>query len=724
MKKTKTPHFNVRKELIKLECRDCGADLEMVDDTYAHCKYCGQKYIVNVLLERIPDASLSKSVQQPIVEVAEKKSNWVDVLKGHLSIQLLLGVVSTILFLVGAVVFGVIHSANQATHSPNKQDSPQNKIYDTSSSKETEEEETKDWEGFRSQTMQQVVYQIFEKNVEEVTEEELASIRYFKMDSDWPDDTYTITYSMADYHDYQPDYHDMLPDYNGYIDFAYSQEFTDTFQTVTVSAMGDEREYLYGDIANFININALNLDRYEYVDYSKLPELTLLDSERTDIPRLIAAGLPVERIEVLKVEGGDLSGIEKFTGLKQLYLKYAKAEYIDDVAKCTWLENLYCIDCFDGSSYNPLNTLTGLKTFYVRGVGTTIKDLSVVASFKNLENLSIYETDILNIRFVKELKNLKTLRLTENRELKDFTGVGNLQNLEGMVIESNSVSRDDPLFTDMGTLKKLKTLILSGPDNLDFLDKLPQLEKVELYHSWESDLMLHLANLKNLKELRLERCNTYHWDYDTIDNLKSLPQLKVLTISGMEFRKEANGIFTLEALEELHLNNCTFEKPPKEVVFGDKLRILDLRGTDFKGLYYSEECIGYEEKSVSQGVINAYSEADSLEEIYLDHCEVKSLYRICQLPNLKVLSLKSCELTDWYGDALGNATSLEILCLAYNDITDIDFTGKMINLQRLDIMDCYVTDLSPLLNCPKLRYVDARENPIAENPLVNVKVVY
>ncbi len=723
MKKNKTPHFDAKKELIDLECRDCGANLKILDEGYALCEYCKQKYKVNVFLEKVQDEDLSKSVEQPIVEVAEKNISWIDMLRGYLSVQVVLGVVITVLFLVVAVVFGVLYSANQATQVHNRPENPHNQQEEIVSNTDVENGEAEEWEGFRSQTMQQVVRQIFGKSVEEVTEEELASIRYFKLDSDWPDATYTITYSMADYKDYQPDYHEKLPDYTGRITFVYNEEFRDTLKTLTVSVMDEQQEYLYADVANFTNINALDMDDYECVDFNRLPNLTLLDSERYSIRELIDAGLPIEQIEVLKVENQDLTGIEKFTGLKSLYLKYVDAEYIDDVAKCTQLETLYCIDCFEGTSYVQLKPISGLKTFYIRGTATGIKDLSVISSFTHLENLSIDDTDILTISFVKDLKNLKTLRLAGNRDLEVFKGLGNAQNLECLVMELFGVSSNNSLYTEIEKLKSLKTLLLDGAGYIDFLYELPQLEKLAVDSS-NREMLTAIRNMKGLKELTLDRCFASNWKPEDIDCLIELPELRVLNIYSMEFSEAAHAIFQVDSLEELHLTNCTFRKAPKEIVFSDKLKVLDLRGTRFYDTYYSEEDIGYKEESVAQGVLNAYSKAPGLEEIYLDRYEIKSLLQISKMKNLKILSLQSCELTDEQKKALENATSLEYLSLAYNNITDIDFAEKLINLQRLDIRDCYVTDLSPLLSCPNLCYVEAWDNPIAVNPLVNVKVLH
>ena len=75
MKNKNNSKYNVRRELVKLECRDCGADLEMLDETYAQCKFCGQKYIVNELLERIPEAPTPKKPQPVAPKTVKPQTN-------------------------------------------------------------------------------------------------------------------------------------------------------------------------------------------------------------------------------------------------------------------------------------------------------------------------------------------------------------------------------------------------------------------------------------------------------------------------------------------------------------------------------------------------------------------------------------------------------------------------------------------------------------------------
>ena len=42
-----TSLFNEEPELMKLECKNCGATLKLVDKTRANCRYCGQRFLID-----------------------------------------------------------------------------------------------------------------------------------------------------------------------------------------------------------------------------------------------------------------------------------------------------------------------------------------------------------------------------------------------------------------------------------------------------------------------------------------------------------------------------------------------------------------------------------------------------------------------------------------------------------------------------------------------------
>ena len=710
MKKYKTSKFYVRNKLVKLECLDCGANLEMQDEMYARCKFCGQTYIVNEFVERIPEASAEMPTNSAKLQTARPQSippQQKNAL-GTIGLVMMITAICCCVFLLfrkGTGEPSLPQNGNLAenTHITN----------DSEDHTSTKKDSTEKWDGFRSDTMKQVVYLMFGKPADELTKEELESIKYFKLEDFW--ETCTFSYSTEDYREYEPDYLEKLPDYNGSILFGYNKAFEESIQKVTLPYPQEDFALIYGDIRNFTNLTSISLSDYEDMDFSDMPHLTMIDCG-WDLKELLETNLPVEQIEVLSVSNCDLTGLEQFTSLKKLFIEGIDADNMEHVVKCTTLDTLFCNYCFETTSYAPLKQLTNLKSLYIDGGYNAIKDLSMISSFTELENLSITCTDILNIGFVKDLKNLKTLRLSENSNLSAFEGLGTLQKLEFLELNINDLNGSQPQYTEIGNLKNLKSLALHTVYNLDFLYELEQLEKLEVRLTFYDDLMLPIAKMKNLRELTLAQAHAWTMSAEYFSILQELPQLKKLTIDKMQFEKPVDELFAVDGLEELRITSCGFEIPPTQIIVGDNLKVLDLSGTYF-GDYYNG---GPEEE---QEVLKLYCEAITLEKLNLTYYDVTDLSVLNMLTNLRELSLTSCELTKIPETTFQGCELLEKLDMSYNQIADISFVKNLPSLKFFEIKEGYVTDLSPLLDCPLLRCVDVTQNPIAENPLTNVIVI-
>uniref|UniRef100_UPI004055B4FF leucine-rich repeat domain-containing protein n=1 Tax=Acetatifactor sp. TaxID=1872090 RepID=UPI004055B4FF len=574
---------------------------------------------------------------------------------------------------------------------------------------------------FESYSMRLIIPQIFGKPMSEVTQEDLNQIRYLEVETSWIDESCTFTYSMADYGDYAQDYTEKMVDYSEDPSFPCNAGFAETVKTITTIYIDNNYEALYKDLAYFSNVNALCLDDYDYIDWNAFPNLTMVDCSRDDFDELVNSDIPMEQIEVLRVDGEDLAGIEGFTALKQLYLDYVPLTELEHVAQCTSLETLYCIDMQGYTNYDAIGQLKNLKSLYIDGSSDGLKDLSVIASFDHLENLTITETDILTLDFLKGMEQLQTLRIAENDELQNFEALADLTNLTHLEFNINSLHGGQPEYAEIGGLKNLKSLRLHTVYNLDFLYELKQLEELEIQLTFYNDLLEPIRQMQNLKTLTLSQCNS-QFD-DGFACLNELPNLQALTISKMEFEDPADGLFALPNLEELRITSSTFSIAPGQVTVSDKLKVLDLSYTEFITMPESGEYmyVGYEDAAIAQSVLQNYFAATGLEELYLDYYFVSDLSGLNNLSNLKVLSLSRCELTEM-PDMTG-CPMLEKLYLSDNQISDISFVTNLPELRYIDLEDCYVTDIMPLKECTKLEFVNIRNNPISSDTLTDVNVL-
>ena len=684
-------------------CSVCGSPMNQTANGYK-CSFCGREE--------------QKTAQSGYInETVNMSGNG----KSHPTIPVVVGVVVGILFLIlcmsvvpTLVVMDMVKPEGDIVSPPVEQTGKE----DVNAPVKVPELP----DGFRSYTIQQAVEKIFGKPAEQVTEEELNSIRYLEFEMSWIQETCVISYSMADYRDYEPDYCQKIEDMIVGNRIFYNDAFEETIQTIDVGYYNEKNDAVYGDLAHFRGVNVLKLDSYRYVSLANFPNLLMLDVGGTDISEVVKMNLPVSKIEVLKASRNDLTGLEAFTSLKTLYLEGNQIVQLEQVAKCTQLENLYCNYLKDGMNFTPIKTLTNLKTLYIDGSSDGVKDLSVIGSLTNLENLTIKDTDILNLDFAKNLTKLKTLRLSENGELRGFDAFSELDSLEFLEFNINYLHGGQPEYAGLGKLKNLKSLALHTVYDLDFLYELDQLEELEIRLTFYDDIMLPIYQMKNLKKLTLAQCNSQY--KDGLEGLKELTQLRTLIVDDMEFRYAVDCLFALEGVEELRITSTAFGEPPTQITPSENLKVLDLTGVRFlKPWSGTSWYMADKDPEATQVVFNAYCKAPALEELYCDYAPIADWSGLSNLKTLKVLSLHDCDLTEVKEADIKNCTQLEVLYLSRNQVSDISFVSHLPHLKYLYLKDCYVTDLTPLLNCSELVYVDARNNPISENPLVNVTVV-
>lgn len=239
-----------------------------------------------------------------------------------------------------------------------------------------------------SVTMKSVLTEMFGKPVEEVTREDLQSIQFFMVEVDEEMTTMEVKYSTEDYSLYPEDYSDEVQSVED-ITFGYSEEFAETIQTITVPFEQD-LVAVYMDVALFENVKAINICKNGYVDLSQFPQLTLLDATVHSAEYLFDMNIPTEQIEVLRLN----------------------SFYFDDVDR-----------------------LTGLKNLHIDGRGQITRDLSVLGNMPWLEELTIEDTLITDLNFLKGIPELRSLRLINNKLILDQSGLDSLEHLENLIVE-------------------------------------------------------------------------------------------------------------------------------------------------------------------------------------------------------------------------------------------------------------------------------------------------
>ena len=239
---------------------------------------------------------------------------------------------------------------------------------------------------YYSTTMQTILAEIFDKPIEEVTKEDLQTIQYFMVEVDKEMTTMEVKYSTEDYRLYPEDdsdenANDTTPGYN--------EAFLKTVQTLSVPFEKDLAS-VYLDMEKFENLKAMNICYLGYAYLYNFSNLTLLDGGSSPVDVLLSMSMPLEQIEILKLNTPYLEGLEQ---------------------------------------------LTGVKNLYIDGTDQRISDLSVLSNMPWLEELTIKDTLISDLDFLKGMTELRSLRLIDNKLIQDTSSLDNLENLENLIIQ-------------------------------------------------------------------------------------------------------------------------------------------------------------------------------------------------------------------------------------------------------------------------------------------------
>ena len=204
---------------------------------------------------------------------------------------------------------------------------------------------------------------------------------------------------------------------------------------------------------------------------------------------LISEDLPVlENLKSLHIEKAtnkDLSFLRNIKGIQNISLRH-----------CSNLESLTGLDapevldldiceCNQLTDTSILNKAVKVKNVMLssEGSGTdSDKSLNIafVESFGFTESLDITGCDFTNLKDVSALTNLKSLRISNPKNLTVFPLLGENKNL-------NDLSITDPNLIDLkgiGQCTNLKTISLSSNKNLNTVESLENIKFVDIGLSW------------------------------------------------------------------------------------------------------------------------------------------------------------------------------------------------------------------------------------------------
>ncbi|MED0876278.1 leucine-rich repeat domain-containing protein [Bacillus mobilis] len=183
-----------------------------------------------------------------------------------------------------------------------------------------------------------------------------------------------------------------------------------------------------------------------------------------------------------------------------------------------------------------------------------IQDVSGLEYMTNLENLTLEEVKLENIKFISGLRQLKSLSITYG-ELEDIGPLAELENIEFLTLRNNKISDVSPL----SQMKKIKMLDLNSNYIKDIkpLFTVTSLRTLTVANNQISNANLTgIEQLKNIKKLSLS--NNGLTNIEHITSMKKLVELD-LAKNELENIEPLSRLSTVQSLnlEENYISDIT-----------------------------------------------------------------------------------------------------------------------------------------------------------------------
>lgn len=215
-------------------------------------------------------------------------------------------------------------------------------------------------------------------------------------------------------------------------------------------------------------------------------------------------------LEILDIQGNNITSIEKVPGEHLLSLSVSKIEDIKDINLIENYNNLYSIEV-DGSTLEE-----------------------IPESMKKISNrlLAIEWTNgaLKTVSWVKDFQNLRTLRL-ENNKISSLENLSTLKSLSTLDLSGNNIENID----EIGKCTELGTLELND-NNITSLDGISKLALITLYAANNK-----ITDISTLNLGRLSLLDVSNNCISNFDNIKDVAVDRNYKISGQLIKFDINS---------------------------------------------------------------------------------------------------------------------------------------------------------------------------------------
>ena len=197
-------------------------------------------------------------------------------------------------------------------------------------------------------------------------------------------------------------------------------------------------------------------------------------------------------------------------------------------------------------SYDEMKEITKFDVDY--HIASRLEDISGLEYAENLEDLSLYRTNVSDLVPIAGLKNLKKLYIYNNEKVTDISALKDLTQLSVLYMDNTEV-------TDISVLENLTQLIILDISNTKVIDieslaNLANLERLNISKTDIADIKA-LGKLKNLKWLNMSETKVA--DISALESATALRyfQAKSTQISDISPLKNA------EYMQSVFLDKCS-----------------------------------------------------------------------------------------------------------------------------------------------------------------------
>lgn len=411
-----------------------------------------------------------------------------------------------------------------------------------------------------------------------------------------------------------------------------------------------------------------------------------------DVQNLFAAPESVKKISVSTYHPG--KGLEKlvknFPNLEELNIDYTsveslkelsglsklKALEIDSIKDNSYLSSLSALESLtlkgneEHADYSVLFGMPGLKKLNLENA-RGIKNIDFIANMPNLESFSIDHSQIRDIEGLRDHQNLRSLSLVENQEIRDYSPIESLSSLEELQANLRWVEQGT-VFPMLAALPSLKKLDITDRW-IERIGASQSIEELSIMLPLTSDADLAvLAGISNLSALRLYGDgNPVH-----IKALAGCPKLKRLSIEEVRihYHNDLEDLFNIPSLERLELLNLDgFNVGSGAVADNETLKYLYIDKGDYV-------CTAKQSDLKLGDVSDIFSKLHALEELTIKESGIFDLSFAQSMPRLRYLDISDNYVSDV--SVLADNRELAVLVCRDNSIANADVLGEEVLIIR------------------------------------------